>query len=331
MRPMAEAQKYAADLQYKAAQENIAAWKQFNKQVTADYQPWEQAGLDALAEIQEGIDSGRWDVDWKGFKTDIPKADLPRFAGFETDLPGDFEFETELPEWVPENFDFKKDPGYQFRLDEGLKAIRRGAAASGGRGSGATMKALQRYGQNYASGEYQNAYQRAVQNFILQRQGAELERSGELATYRTNLDTALAGRAGELAAFNANLGAADREFGYDLEGARIGRAGEVADFQIRNNLANQDFARRMGLVNMGYNAIGDRTRNVAAAMSGAAAERFRGASAVGAGAIGAENALISGQMQAVQAHRAKVNNFWNLADIGVKAFAAFAGPAGMDF
>lgn len=56
--------------------------------------------------------------------------------------------------------DFKKDPGYDFRMKEGQKAIERMAAANGRLNSGATMKELQRYGQNMASNEYQNAYNR---------------------------------------------------------------------------------------------------------------------------------------------------------------------------
>lgn len=56
--------------------------------------------------------------------------------------------------------DFNKDPGYQFRMDEGQKALERSAAAGGGLLSGGTGKALQQYGQDYASGEYSNAYNR---------------------------------------------------------------------------------------------------------------------------------------------------------------------------
>ena len=53
-----------------------------------------------------------------------------------------------------------QDPGYAFRLAEGLKAMERGAAARGGLMSGTALKAAQRYGQEYASGEYTNAFNR---------------------------------------------------------------------------------------------------------------------------------------------------------------------------
>lgn len=52
------------------------------------------------------------------------------------------------------------DPGYQFRLDEGMKGLENSAAARGGLLSGAAMKAISKYGQDYASNEYQNSYNR---------------------------------------------------------------------------------------------------------------------------------------------------------------------------
>ena len=55
---------------------------------------------------------------------------------------------------------FQADPGYGFRLSEGMKALERGAAARGGLLSGAQMKGIQRYGQDLASQEYQNAFNR---------------------------------------------------------------------------------------------------------------------------------------------------------------------------
>lgn len=55
---------------------------------------------------------------------------------------------------------FQQDPGYAFRLSEGQKAIERSAAARGGLLSGGTGKALQRFGQDYGSQEYMNAFNR---------------------------------------------------------------------------------------------------------------------------------------------------------------------------
>lgn len=56
--------------------------------------------------------------------------------------------------------DIYSDPSYQFRLQQGQDAIQSSAAAKGGLLSGATLKALQGYGQDMASQEYQNAYNR---------------------------------------------------------------------------------------------------------------------------------------------------------------------------
>lgn len=49
---------------------------------------------------------------------------------------------------------FTKTPGYDFRMREGMNAIQASAAARGGLNSGATMKALGRFGQDYAASEY---------------------------------------------------------------------------------------------------------------------------------------------------------------------------------
>ena len=55
---------------------------------------------------------------------------------------------------------FQADPGYQFRLSEGLKGLDRQAAARGGLISGAALKAATRYGQDMGSQEYGNAFNR---------------------------------------------------------------------------------------------------------------------------------------------------------------------------
>jgi len=53
-----------------------------------------------------------------------------------------------------------KEPGYQFTLGEGEKAIERAGSASGRRLSPATVKELQRYGTGLASQTYGSAYNR---------------------------------------------------------------------------------------------------------------------------------------------------------------------------
>lgn len=56
--------------------------------------------------------------------------------------------------------DLASEPGYQFRLGEGINALNRTAAARGGLMSGRALKEAARYGQDFASNEYQNAYNR---------------------------------------------------------------------------------------------------------------------------------------------------------------------------
>ena len=55
---------------------------------------------------------------------------------------------------------FNADPGYQFRMSEGLKALERSAASRGILSSGQTLKDITRFGQDTASQEYQNAFSR---------------------------------------------------------------------------------------------------------------------------------------------------------------------------
>ena len=57
---------------------------------------------------------------------------------------------------VPDYSAFFKSPGYQFRQDEGIRAIDRSAAARGMLMSGGTLRELQRYGQGLASSEFGN-------------------------------------------------------------------------------------------------------------------------------------------------------------------------------
>jgi hypothetical protein len=64
------------------------------------------------------------------------------------------------------------NPSYQFRLRGGQQAIDRSAAARGMLRTGGTLKDLAEYGQNFASQEYENAYDRALREYDLQRQNA---------------------------------------------------------------------------------------------------------------------------------------------------------------
>lgn len=57
---------------------------------------------------------------------------------------------------------FQQSPGYQFQLDQGLRAIDAGASARGMLRSGATIKAEERLGQDLASQEFGTYYNRMM-------------------------------------------------------------------------------------------------------------------------------------------------------------------------
>jgi hypothetical protein len=60
----------------------------------------------------------------------------------------------------PNAFNYQADPGYAFRLKEGMNQMNTTAAARGGLISGNALRAGQQYGQQMGSQEYQNAYNR---------------------------------------------------------------------------------------------------------------------------------------------------------------------------
>jgi hypothetical protein len=80
------------------------------------------------------------------------------------------------------------EPGYQFRLQEGQKALERSAAAKGGLLTGGTLKATERYGQEFASNEYSNVYNRSMQEYMNRFNISNIE--------NTNLYNRLSGVAG---------------------------------------------------------------------------------------------------------------------------------------
>jgi hypothetical protein len=119
---------------------------------------------------------------------------------------------------APGAADLEFDPGYQFRLSEGERALQRSAAARGGLQGGGTLRALTRYSQGEASQEYAAAFDR-----FMRGQTARRETLGTLAGYGA--------RAGEAMATNVQRGAgAAAEFGYQglLNAANIrNRAAET--------------------------------------------------------------------------------------------------------
>jgi hypothetical protein len=86
--------------------------------------------------------------------------------------------------------DFTQDPGYDFRLNEGAKALQRSAAAKGRVFSGGTLKDLTNYNQNFASNEYGNAYNRFQTNRATKyNQLASLAGLGQVSVGQIGQDT----------------------------------------------------------------------------------------------------------------------------------------------
>lgn len=61
-------------------------------------------------------------------------------------------------------WDESTDPGYQFRLQQGVKALQNSGAARGSGMGGAALKGITNYAQNYASSEYNNSFNRFQTN-----------------------------------------------------------------------------------------------------------------------------------------------------------------------
>lgn len=196
----ADASTQAASIQAAAAQKALDLQERLAKEQVLRNAPYSEAGITAQNRM----------LDLMGLSTrtgaaGYNSANQPySMAGFD-------------PNSLMRNFgasDFQTDPGYSFRLSEGLKALDRQAAARGGMMSGAALKAAGRYGQDVASQEYGNAFNRFQTNRASQaglftdaynrdrtRQLDEFSRLGGLMTSGQN---AAAGTGASQAAFGSN-------------------------------------------------------------------------------------------------------------------------------
>ncbi len=118
---------------------------------------------------------------------------------------------------------FQTDPSYQWRLQQGQKALEQSQAARGGALGGGALKAITNYGQGAASQEFQNAFARFRQ-----------DRQDRFS----NLNT-LAGRGADVAGTQGSnlLGAS--KFGADLTTRGAEFAGN-ADLQQGSQTAAND-------------------------------------------------------------------------------------------
>jgi hypothetical protein len=161
----AKASRQAADAQVQSAAEASRLQREmFDRQVQLQ-EPFRQGGITGQNRIMELL----------GIGGDATAGDYGRFGR-------DFSMA-----------DYEADPGYAFRLAEGNKALERSAAARGMLMSGQMFKGAQRFGQDLASQEYQNAFNRYQTN-----RSNQLNPLGTLMASGQGATNMLSGAAGQL-------------------------------------------------------------------------------------------------------------------------------------
>lgn len=205
--------KKAANVQAQAAANAQASQERmFQKQIDLQ-EPFRQGGLSAQNQIMQLLGVG-------GDTTAADYGSLAKPFGMEQ---------------------FQADPGYAFRQSEGMKALERSAAARGNLLSGSTMKGIQRFGQDLASQEYTNAFnryqtERAARLNPLQ----SLMGSGQSAA---NTLTSAAGQQGQNEAANLYNAGAARASGYigganALAGALSSVGSAATNYPMYNAMTN---------------------------------------------------------------------------------------------
>jgi hypothetical protein len=178
------AAKKASKAQVQASQDANAAQQRMFEEQKALQEPFRQGGLTAQNEIMQLLGIG-------GDKAAAGYGSMAKAFG--TDQ-------------------FQQDPGYAFRQSEGMKALERSAAARGNLMSGSTMKGIQRFGQDLASQEYQNAFNRyQVERSARLNPLQSLMGSGQSAA---NVMTGAAGQMGQNEASNIYNAGQARASGY---------------------------------------------------------------------------------------------------------------------
>lgn len=119
------ASNQASKAQEKAAGSASAVQRYIFDQTREDQEPWRQAGLGALSQLTE-------------MSRNQPSLNAS---------------------------DVMAEPGYQFGLDQGNNNIQGSAAARGGLYSGNALKALTRYGNDYATTKFNDAFNRQQTEF----------------------------------------------------------------------------------------------------------------------------------------------------------------------
>lgn len=143
-----------------------------------------------------------------------------------------------------------QDPSYQFRLSEGLKALDRQAAARGGLISGGALKAAQRYGQDAASQEYGNIWNRLA-GLAGVGQTATNQLGAQSSQYGANVgnlmtDAANARASGYAGVGNAMTSGLGSYLNYTQNQQRNALLQQALQGQGGTNLSQADYARISG-------------------------------------------------------------------------------------
>jgi hypothetical protein len=165
------------------------------------------------------------------------------YADFGTDSLNSFNAWTENPT--------VNDPSYDFRLNEGRKTLENSAAARGGALSGNALRAITDYGQDYASREYGNEFQRWLQRIGL---------GHAAASNLSNMESAQAGQT-----LSSAIGAGQNWFNNTLNSAAEIRNAELglnsilqswmpASFGGGGNTGGGGFSGSSGGGSMGYSS-----------------------------------------------------------------------------
>jgi hypothetical protein len=165
-----------------------------------------------------------------------PDREQFRMAGGDVNDPMFGKYST--AEYTPEMFAKGIDPGYQFRLKEGMQGLERSAAARGSLLSGATLKGITRYGQDAASQEFTNAFNRyqAERTGTLNPYQAMAGQGQSTANTLTNMGMNYANQAGE-----AYMGAGNaRASGYVGQANAINQGiSGISNMYFQNQLLNR--------------------------------------------------------------------------------------------
>lgn len=115
------------------------------------------------------------------------------------------------------------DPGYDFRLDQGNKGVTSNAATAGLLQSGDTLRGLTNYGQEAASQEYNNAFNRYIGEGEFRRGNAAMGQNASVMGGQLALGGS--GNVGNITA-NTNFGGADQVWA-NVAGGLAGAVGNM--------------------------------------------------------------------------------------------------------